>query len=56
MNFTELNYPEEDSSKLREILLEECIELGLPVKINDDLEILKLIYEAAKDKARDQVK
>ncbi|MGE5798472.1 MAG: hypothetical protein ACM339_13580 [Ignavibacteria bacterium] len=34
----------------RNELLSKCIELGLPVEETDDDVILKLIYEAAKDK------
>jgi hypothetical protein len=34
----------------RKELLNRCIELGLPVEESDDDVILKLIYEAAKDK------
>jgi len=34
----------------RNELLSKCIELGLPVEDTDDDVILKLIYEAAKDK------
>lgn len=34
----------------RKELLSKCIELGLPVEETDDDVILKLLYEAAKDK------
>ncbi|HVO74741.1 MAG TPA: hypothetical protein VMT35_12005 [Ignavibacteriaceae bacterium] len=34
----------------RNELLNKCIELGLPVEESDDDVILKLLYEAAKDK------
>lgn len=42
--------------KSREELLEECLGMGLPVTENDDIEILKLIYEAAQDKVKDSKK
>ena len=41
---------EKETPAGRNELLSKCIELGLPVEETDDDVILKLIYEAAKDK------